>query len=469
MRRLLVLGLDSVPAGFAFDRYIDRMPHLKALVARSPHGTLRTVDPPITVPAWAVMFSGVDPGTLGIYGFRHRKPGTYQTMYTPTSTMIPYPPLWDLLSRAGRRVAVIGMPPGYPPPHVNGVYVSDFLTPDSAKDFVYPASLIPEIQATASGEYQFDVTFRAEDRDRVEREVFEMTRRRFAVARHLWAKERWDFFALHEIGPDRIHHAFWKYFDETHPRYVRDSPYNSVADRYYALLDEEIGRFLEAVPDDVLVWLASDHGSQAMDGCFCINQWLIENDYLRLKGPMPPAGTPLEAVPVDWAHTRVWGSGGYYARLFFNVRGREPEGIVDRKDLPTLTEELRARLGAVVRPDGRPLDAELLDPARIYHQVRGDAPDLMGYFGKLRWRSAGTIGHPSLFLAENDTGPDDSVHSMDGFFVLYDAKDGSHAGRLPEQSILDVAPTLLTRLGMPVPAHMQGKPIAALTTSRPPG
>jgi len=462
MRRLLVLGLDSVPPEFVFDRYLDRMPNLKRMLARSRYGTLRTIDPPITVPAWTVMFSGVDPGTLGIYGFRHRQSGSYQTMYTPTSKTVSYPCLWDLLSREGRRVVVIGMPPGYPPPAVNGIYVSDILTPESATDFVSPASLVPEIRAAASGEYRFDVTFRAEDRERVENEIFEMTRRRFAVARHLWAKEPWDLFVVHEIGPDRIHHAFWKYFDAAHPKHVAESPFNSVAERYYAFLDAEIGKFLESVPDEVLVWIASDHGSKAMDGCFCINEWLIQNGFLVLRGPRPARSTPLEEVDVDWSRTRVWGAGGYYARLFFNLRGREPEGIVDPADVPELIRTLSDGLGAVRRPDGEPLGAEMLEPSKIYRQVTGDAPDLMTYFGNLNWRSAGTIGHSSLFLAENDTGPDDSVHSMDGFFILYDPRDRRPGRRLPEQSILDVAPTLLKRLEIPLPAHLQGAPITEL-------
>jgi predicted AlkP superfamily phosphohydrolase/phosphomutase len=462
MRRLMILGLDSVPPAFLFEKYADKMPNLKRIVARSRYGTLRTIDPPITVPAWAVMQSGVDPGSLGIYGFRHRRPGTYHEMYTPTSAMIPRPCVWDILSRAGHRVAVIGMPPGYPPPTVNGVYISDFLTPDDAQDFVNPVSLKDEIRAAAGGEYVFDVTFRAEDRDRVEREVFDMTRKHFAVARHLWAKERWDLLALHEIGPDRIHHAFWKYFDPTHPKYVTGSPFNSIAERYYALMDEEIGKLLALVPDDVLVWIVSDHGSQAMDGCFCINEWLLKEGYLRLRGPRPPPGTPIDQVDIDWSKTKVWGSGGYYARLFFNIRGREPEGIVDPQEIPALTAQLERGLNQVLRPDGQPLGARLLNPAQVYHEVRGDAPDLMGYFGDLRWRSAGTIGYDTMFLSENDTGPDDSVHSMDGFFILYDPRAPEKHGHLPEQSIMDVAPTLLRRLGLPVPSYMQGKPIEAL-------
>lgn len=446
-----------------FETYLPSMPTVRRLLERSRFGTLRSTDPPITVPAWAVMFSGMDPGSLGIYGFRHRRNGSYDDMYTPSSSMVPYPQVWDLLSQAGRRVAVVGMPPGYPPPSVNGVYVSDFLTPDQAKDFVRPPELAPEIQSIAQGEYMFDVLFRAEDRDRVEREVFEMTRRRFAVARHLWNKERWDFFAVHEIGPDRIHHAFWKYFDPTHPKYVTGSPFNSIAERYYRLLDEEIARFLELIPEDVNVWIASDHGSQAMEGCFCINDWLIQNGYLALKGSLPAPGSPLRADAVDWGRTRVWGAGGYYARLFFNVRGRERQGTVRSDEVPQLVRELNAGLSRVVAPDGRPLGVALLEPAKVYHQVRGDAPDLMAYFRDLRWRSAGTIGYRSLFLSENDTGPDDSVHSMEGFFLLYDPSAHDARGRrLPDQSILDVGPTLLSRLGLQVPAHVQGKPIAEL-------
>lgn len=459
-RRLLVLGLDSVPPDFLFDRFLPRMPHLKKVIDRSRYGTLLSTDPPITVPAWAVMFTGMDPGTLGLYGFRHRKPGSYTDMYTPTPQMLPYPPLWTTLSRLGRRVAIIGMPPGYPPPVVNGVYLSDFLTPDGVKDFVTPASLAPEIESVSGG-YDFDITFRAEDRPRVERELFAMTRKRFAVARHLWQKEPWDLFAIHEIGTDRLHHAFWKFFDSGHPRYVPGSEYADIADRYYALLDEEIGQLLDLVPDDVAIFIASDHGSMAMHGCFCINQWLEQEGYLRLKSSRPEPGTPLEKLEVDWDRTSAWGAGGYYARIFFNVRGREPNGRVAPQDVPGLAQKMTRSLEAVRRPDGVPLGVRVLDPAHTYRSVRGDPPDLMLYFGDLRWRSAGTLGHPGLFLTENDTGPDDAVHSFEGVFAFADpGRPGSD--HLPPQQIIDIAPTLLQYLGVPVPATMQGRPIAAL-------
>ncbi len=458
--RLLVLGLDSVPPEFLFDRFLPQMPHVRELLARSRFGTLRSTDPPITVPAWATMFTGMDPGSLGLYGFRHRRPGSYTEMYTPTPQMLPHPPVWQILSRLGKRVAVIGMPPGYPPPRVNGIYVSDFLTPDGARDFVTPAALADEVERVAGG-YVFDITFRAEDRPRVERELFDMTRKRFAVARALWQREAWDLFALHEIGPDRLHHAFWKFFDPHHPRAVRDSEYASVADRYYAMLDREIGELLARVPPDVGVLLASDHGSQAMEGCFCINEWLRREGHLVLRdGARLRPGTPIEEADVDWERTSAWGAGGYYARIFLNVRGREPSGQLAPAEVPGFVAALGRALASVRRPDGRPLGARVVEPATAYREVRGDPPDLMVYFGDLRWRSAGTLGHPGLFLTENDTGPDDAVHSFDGLWA-FAAPGAREGGRQPPQAIIDIAPSVLRYLGVPVPGTMQGKPIPA--------
>ncbi len=457
-QRVLVIGLDSVPPELLFERYLPLMPNIQKLLKRSVHGTLRSVDPPITVPAWAVMFSGMDPGSLGVYGFRHRRPGTYWDTYIPTSRTILQPMVWDRLGRAGKRVCIIGMPPGYPPPAVNGVYISDFLTPPSAKDYVHPASLKEEVDRVSGG-YEFDVTFRADDRDRIGDQLFEMTRKHFAVARHLWAKEPWDFFALHEIGPDRIHHTFWKFFDEQHPRYEPQPKFRKLVEDYYRLMDEEIGKFLALVPDDVRIFIVSDHGSQAMKGCFCINDWLIQKGYLTLKGPRPKAGTPLEKAAIDWSKTKAWGSGGYYARIFYNLRGREPEGIIAPADLPAFEAQLTRDLQAVRSPDGVSLDADVRVPAQVYREVRGDSPDLMVYFGNVAWRSAGTLGYDTLFLAENDTGPDDSVHSFDGVYLVTDPAEGAGT-KGPTEKLIDIGPTILGLMGQPVPADLQGRPIA---------
>ncbi len=454
--RLLVVGLDSASSRFLFDICLPVMPNLRRLLPAAWRGPLRTTDPPISLPAWAVMFTGVDPGTLGMYGFRHRLDHSYTQSYGPASDSLPVPTLWKLLSDRGRRVAVVGMPPGFPPPAVNGLYVSDFLTPPGAREWTYPPELAREIESRF-GRYTFDVTFRAQERERLFENIVEMTQARFAVAEALYSRERWDVFAIHEVGTDRLHHAYTKYFDPTHPGYVPGNPFEHVLLDYYRVIDQSLGRLISLADRSTRIVIVSDHGSMPMAGCFCINQWLAENGYLVLR-ETPPAGTPLERAAVDWGATRVWGAGGYYSRIFFNIKGRDPQGTVDARALPALKRKLIEDLNRVRTPDGRPMATRIFEPGEVYRMVRGDPPDLMVYLDELRWRSAGTLGYPSLYLRENDTGPDDAVHHPEGVFLYYDpnAREG---GVLPAQEILDVTPTLLTALGEPVPDHIQGRPI----------
>jgi predicted AlkP superfamily phosphohydrolase/phosphomutase len=459
-RRVLVIGLDSVPPELLFHRFRAVMPNVSRLMSAGAWGTLKSCDPPITVPAWAVMMTGMDPGSLGVYGFRNRRIGSYFETGSPTPQALPYPSVWDILSRAGRRVCVIGMPPGYPAPAVNGIYVSDLLTPSGAKDSVFPSELASTLDLEGRG-YRFDVEFRTDDRSKIARELFDMTRARWALARDLWQREAWDLFVLHEIGPDRLHHAFWSYFDPAHPRHVPDPEYAGIAERYYAELDVEIGKLLDVAGPDVAVLIVSDHGSQAMEGCFCINDWLQSKGYLALKAPPLKPGTALEEAAVDWSQTKAWGSGGYCARIWLNLASRESEGIVPASEAAALRDLLTGELEAIRLPGSGPSHVEVCLPEEVYSEVRGLAPDLLVYFGDLRWRSAGTVGHASHFLEENDTGPDGAVHSWDGVIIVAGA--GLKAkGEISVSRIRDVAPTILSLEEVPRPRHMQGVPISAV-------
>ncbi|MFI5415012.1 MAG: phosphodiesterase, partial [Candidatus Lutacidiplasmatales archaeon] len=146
--------------------------------------------------------------------------------------------------------------------------------------------------------------------------------------------------------------------------------------------------------------------------------------------------------------------------LWFNVRGRDPQGCLAPAEVPGVRARLVEELGALTGPDGARMPVEFLDPQTRYEQVTGDPPDLMAYFGNLKWRSAGSVGHPELFLKENDTGPDDAVHSYNGVLLIHDPS--AEVGReLERQEIRDVAPTLLQLAGIPIPAHIQGRAVAA--------
>ena len=121
-----------------------------------------------------------------------------------------------------------------------------------------------------------------------------MTDKRFALARHLMATKPWDFFMMVEMGTDRVHHAFWQYFDPDHHRYEPGNPFESVIGDYYEHVDRKIGELLEVMPDDAHVLVVSDHGAQCMDGGIALNEWLIQKGYLVLRraaqGPVPAGG-----------------------------------------------------------------------------------------------------------------------------------------------------------------------------------
>ena len=68
-----------------------------------------------------------------------------------------------------------------------------------------------------------------------------------------------------------------------------------------------------------------------MVGGFCINEWLVEQGLLVLTEPVG-SPTPIASAPVDWSRTVAWADGGYYARVFLNVAGREPRGVVAPAD-----------------------------------------------------------------------------------------------------------------------------------------
>ena len=460
-RRVIVVGLDSAPPELLFGRMLDHMPNLAKMVEAGIHGPLRSCDPPITVPAWQVMSTSASPGRLGLYGFRHRKGHAYDQGWTPNSFAIRQPTIWDLAGRAGLRSCLVGVPPGYPPKPLKGWSISCFLTPKDADRYTHPPGLRDEVEQLV-GDYEFDVTFRVEDRDAIRDGLFRMTRKRFDVVRHLAATKPWDFFMLVEIGVDRLHHAFWKYFDTGHPRYSPGNPYENIAEDYYRLIDERLGELLQVIGDAVVL-VVSDHGSKRMEGALCINQWLMDRGWLTLRDE-PREPTSLDDVDIDWSRTRAWGWGGYYARIFLNVEGREPEGVIPADRYDETRAELEAELKTITDDRGRPMDVQVHRPEELYPVAVGDRPDLMVYLDDLDWRSAGTVGHPSMYLSENDTGPDDSVHAMDGVFLLYDPRhEYGHA--IEDIGLIDVAPTVLSLLGLPVPDAMEGSTIEAAMPS----
>nr|MDO8083036.1 alkaline phosphatase family protein [Candidatus Freyarchaeota archaeon] len=454
-KKVLIIGLDCAAPELIFEKFLDELPNIKKMIRHGVYGKLKSCIPAITIPAWMVMMTSRDPGTLGLYGFRHKKSYSYET-WIANSKSIKHKTIWDILSEKGLKSCVVGVPPSYPPKPVNGCIISCFITPDATKDYTYPKELKNELEEQFR-EYIFDVEFRTEERDKVLEQIYEMTKQHFKVINYLIQKKEWDLFAFVEIGLDRIHHAFWKFFDKEHPKYVPNNKYENVVKEYYKYLDKEIGALLELIDKDAIVIVVSDHGAKGMKGAFCINQWLMKEGYLKTKGKLE-RGIALEESQIDWGKTKAWGWGGYYARIFINVEGREPQGTVTPEDYEKTLDELAEKLKQIHGPNGETFNNKVYRPEEIYEELNGDSPDLIVYLDDLYWRSAGTIGYDTLYLSENDTGPDDAVHSEYGLFILYDPTKES-GSELQNLNILDVAPTVLSILNVTVPKEMRGKAI----------
>ena len=459
-KRVMVIGLDCLAPQFVLDRWLDQLPNIKSLLGKSVYGPLKSCVPPITVPAWACMTTSKNPGTLGIYGFRNRFDHSYDGLSIASSKAIKEDRVWDILSQAGKKVIVIGVPQTYPPKPVNGYMVTSFLTPDTTCQYTYPPEFKEEVEGLV-GEYILDVdNFRTEDKDYLLKQVYDMTQKRFKVVKHLLNSKPWDFFMMVEMGPDRLHHGFWKYADPEHRKYEPGSPYENAILDYYKYLDQEVGEILALTDDSTITMIVSDHGAQAMEGGVCINEWLMQEGYLTLL-EKPPGIVSLAKAKIDWSKTVCWGEGGYYSRIFFNVKGREPQGIVSPHNYEEVRSEISRKLEAMCDEKGNPLGTKVVKPEDIYPDPKGIPPELIVYFGNLKWRSVGSIGYGTILTFENDIGPDDANHYQYGVCIIHDPLAPESSLPIPRDDldILDISPTILDRMGMKVPDGMEGKVI----------
>ncbi|MFC2092198.1 alkaline phosphatase family protein [Elusimicrobiota bacterium] len=341
-RKVVIIGWDCAAPLLVFNRFREDLKNTSRITAKGCYGKLRSVIPPITIPAWRCMVTGKTPGELGLWGFRHRIDNSYSDFSIPTSNFLKSDAIWDILGRHGKKSICSSVPPSYPPYEVNGHLIGCFMTPDTSKAYTYPAGLRNEINSLV-GDYQVDTVFRVEDKNGIKKSAFEMTDKHFTVFEHLLRNKEWDFAMHVEIGLDRIQHAFWRYLDETHHLHEAFSEYKDVILDYYRLLDERLGRIMELIDEETLLLVVSDHGAKAMKGAFCVNQWLINEGYLKLNSK-PEPGQRIQNADVDWKRSKAWGWGGYYSRIFFNVKGRERQGRISSRKLPKEIERLKKKI-----------------------------------------------------------------------------------------------------------------------------
>ncbi len=459
IKKVAVFGLDCAEPSLMFDQWIDDLPNIRKLIASGTYGELTSSMPPITVPAWSCMTSSKDPGTLGIYGFRNRADHSYDKLAIATSLRVKEPRIWNILTDHDKPSIIVGVPGTYPITKASkGCMITSFLTPNTTDpkiSWTHPPGLHVEVNKLV-GEYMVDVKgFRTDDKKWLLEQIYVMTERRFKVVRHLLTSKPWDLFWMVEMGVDRIHHGFWSCMDEHHHAHVPGNEFKNAIHEYYKYVDDQIGQTLACLDlDTTAVWVVSDHGAKSMRGGFRFNQWLMNEGFLKFQEP-PEPDQRFDVQNVDWSGTTAWGEGGYYGRLFINVKGREPDGQVAPEDYESFRDDLARRIEAVCDHEGNLMGNKCYKPEEIYDKVNNIAPDLVVIFGDLRWRSVGVVGCDSVYTFANDTGPDDANHAQQGLY-LYTHPSLEPRGRVNGPTLYDVTPTILTQLGLPVPSDMRG-------------
>ncbi len=233
-------------------------------------------------------------------------------------------------------------------------------------------------------------------------------------------------------------------------------------EEYYQKIDHEVGQLLGLIDDETAVLVLSLGGSQGRLGGVALNDWLVHEGYLAVRSK-PTVNTSLEEVVIDWAQTKAWSVGGPAGLIFLNVEGREPAGIVPESEASTLRDELKAKIEALELNGST--TTEVFKPEECYQSITGVAPDLIVQFGALSWSVLDQIGDHQLLVPNDPTphGNDPDIPGPGGFIL---AADGLPIqGQLEGVRLLDLPPTLLDLVKIPIPNSLQGQSLLSRSTN----
>ncbi len=489
-RRVIIIGLDGATFDL-LDGWMARglMPNLQRLAREGTRAVLRSVAPPVTVPAWTSCATGVHPGKHGLFDFRRRVPGKLE--HEPVSSRdIRVPTVWELLASAGVQVGLISVPVTYPPPTGTSFAISGMLTPSTDVCFTNPQSLYAELRPRL-GEYILDApAFRLRGR-RALAAFFDgletCTRQRARYAEHLLTNYPWEAAMVVFMGLDRLQHVLWDVLSgefAVHPRTPPVLKVRERAENYVTILDEAVGRIASLCPRDTDVLIVSDHGFGPLRRRFRLNQWLIQRGLLaaRRRGPLRRIAAAIDIFGtrhrlrqligrsrrstgpafwrwIDWSRTRAYTASWTEAGVYINLKGREAEGIVDPgEDYEHTRDDVLRQLRQIRNPDtGQALVTAAARREDILEGPHIDsAPDILLALDDLACTVDVRLEGPLLEDASWDSGT--GTHRFNGALIGYGPRL-RRGQRLGEVSITDIAPTVLRLFGLAPPEHMDGRPL----------
>lgn len=516
---LLVLGLDGATLDLVGPWVADgTLPHLGEVMRTGAWGRLDSTVPPATFPSWTSFMTGVNPGRHAIFDFTRRDPGTYRVRFI-NGTYRKAPTIWRLLSDAGCRVCVLGVPGTYPPEPVNGCMVSGFDTPVTVRAdrrFVYPRAFAAELEALGGFPFADFQEFEIGPgwHTRALAALLAGIERKALLAERLLGRDEWDCFMLLMGESDTVAHHFWALHDPSSPRARGTAGLGDGIRTVYVALDRLLGRLRRRVPA-ARVLIVSDHGfGGAGDTAVYLNRWLAQEGYLAWQTGGVGArvmnglrGAAVRVVPhawqarcfrvaggrlagavetrvrfggIDWRRTQAFSEElNYFPAIWLNVSGRDPLGQVVARDYEHVCANLTERLLGWRDPiHGTSVVRRVWRRDELYHGPHvSHAPDLVldlatpGGYSYVCLPSVGQNGPalerlaPAALSGGKLRGMSGS-HRPDGLFML--AGSGVMAGEVRGAAIWDLAPTIVSLCGRAAPADWDGRVLSCVTDAAAP-
>ncbi len=450
--KFMVYSIDGVPFGL-MQRMFDEgvMPNLAKVARENTFRQMRSIQPCVSSVAWTCFSTGKNPGKHGIYGFIDRKPGTWDLAF-PNTNVMTSKTIWEILSEHGKRVFGMNVPVSYPPRQVNGVIIGGFLAPNLDK-IVYPDS---ESAYLKSINYRIDndAAGARKDKRAFVDDLRETHRTRMEAMFHYLDQEDWDFFHCHVMGSDRANHFLLEQMEQNHPEFA-PAFFN-----YYKQVDDSFGKLIARLPQEVPVLVFSDHG-------FCVIKNEVQlSKYLIDKGWTVPAAQPQHPLSIDPARSKAYCL--IPGRIFVNLQGREPGGIVPLAEYQATREALAKDLMELKAPNGDPVVDKVIMREDVYWSDDGSMRDNLT--PEQTAQTDGTFGRAADLLAIPHDGYDLKLGlvspevftktEMEGMHTYHDAFMVARGIDLPagdDLEILMLARPILRKLGIEPPADLDGE------------
>ena len=474
---VVLIGVDGATFAILDPLFRDGvMPFLRDWSARGVRAVLGSTLHPLTPIAWTTLMTGRNPGNHGVFDFvRADLHGAEPTYTLGTSADVRVETLWGIADRHGCRVTCLNFPSMFPPPAIDGFVVPGFVPWRYLPRAVHPPDLYPRLKQLPG----FDAKELALDWD-IERKAlqglpesefeewirFHIGREMqwFSIAQFLMREEPCDLTAVLFDGTDKLQHLCYHLLDPVlasrHTSAWAQRIRNLCRD-YFGQLDRFIAAIVDAAGPGALVFNASEHGFHAAaDRIFYANVWLENQGYFGWKEDAPfdhearlaPEGHAGPETFIDWSRTVAFALTASSNAIWIR-RKREGHGPgVSDDEYPMFLQQLVDRLKTLTDPaTGTKVIERVMTREEAFPGAAvEEAPDLTLV---LHDRSFLSVLRSDAVLKPRRLPY--GTHHPDGIFMANGAAIRRHA-QLEPFSIVNITPTILHALELPLPSDLDG-------------